>query len=99
VMGIEIAWDHAQTFVSAAFSGAERHRRNLPNVAHFERRFDERVTFSPRFTTHSWGTLKPPRRIPRGPRWVRIIRPTVRPDIFSISVGVTEAIKHAGAAA
>jgi ribose 5-phosphate isomerase B len=30
VMGIEVAWDHAQTFLSAIFSGAERHRRRLP---------------------------------------------------------------------
>ena len=29
VMGIEVAWDHAQTFVAATFSGAERHVRRL----------------------------------------------------------------------
>jgi ribose 5-phosphate isomerase B len=36
VMGIEVAWDHAQTFISAAFSGAERHRRRLSKVARLE---------------------------------------------------------------
>jgi ribose 5-phosphate isomerase B len=36
VMGIEVAWDHAQTFVSATFSGAERHRRRLSKVAQLE---------------------------------------------------------------
>jgi len=36
VMGIEVAWDHAQTFVSAIFSGAERHRRRLAKVARLE---------------------------------------------------------------
>ena len=36
VMGIEVAWDHAQTFVSATFSGAERHRRRLAKVARLE---------------------------------------------------------------
>jgi ribose 5-phosphate isomerase B len=36
VMGIEVAWDHAQTFVSASFSGAERHRRRLSKVAGLE---------------------------------------------------------------
>jgi ribose 5-phosphate isomerase B len=36
VMGIEVAWDHAQTFVAATFSGAERHRRRLAKVARLE---------------------------------------------------------------
>ena len=36
VMGIEVAWDHAQTFVSSRFSGAERHRRRLSKVAQQE---------------------------------------------------------------
>jgi ribose 5-phosphate isomerase B len=36
VMGIEVAWDHAQTFVSASFSGAERHRRRLSKVGRLE---------------------------------------------------------------
>jgi ribose 5-phosphate isomerase B len=36
VMGIEVAWDHAQTFVQASFSGAERHRRRLSKVAKLE---------------------------------------------------------------
>jgi ribose 5-phosphate isomerase B len=36
VMGIEVAWDHAQTFFSATFSGAERHRRRLSKVARLE---------------------------------------------------------------
>ena len=36
VMGIEVAWDHAQTFVSANFSGAPRHRRRLAKVARLE---------------------------------------------------------------
>jgi ribose 5-phosphate isomerase B len=36
VMGIEVAWDHAQTFISATFSGAERHRRRLAKVARLE---------------------------------------------------------------
>jgi RpiB/LacA/LacB family sugar-phosphate isomerase len=36
VMGIEVAWDHAQTFIAAAFSGAERHRRRLTKVAQLE---------------------------------------------------------------
>jgi ribose 5-phosphate isomerase B len=36
VMGIEVAWDHAQTFVSSKFSGAERHRRRLDKVARLE---------------------------------------------------------------
>jgi hypothetical protein len=35
-MGIEVAWDHAQTFISAIFSGAERHRRRLAKVARLE---------------------------------------------------------------
>ena len=38
VMGIEVAWDHAQTFISATFSGAERHRRRLAKVARLEER-------------------------------------------------------------
>jgi ribose 5-phosphate isomerase B len=37
VMGIEVAWDHAQTFIAATFSGAERHRRRLTKLAPFER--------------------------------------------------------------
>ena len=36
VMGIEVAWDHAQTFIAATFSGAERHRRRLAKVARLE---------------------------------------------------------------
>jgi ribose 5-phosphate isomerase B len=36
VMGLEVAWDHAQTFISATFSGAERHRRRLAKVARLE---------------------------------------------------------------
>ena len=36
VMGIEVAWDHAQTFVSATFSGAERHVRRLTKVSQLE---------------------------------------------------------------
>jgi ribose 5-phosphate isomerase B len=36
VMGIEVAWDHAQAFVSASFSGAERHVRRLAKVARLE---------------------------------------------------------------
>jgi ribose 5-phosphate isomerase B len=36
VMGIEVAWDHAQTFVLATFSGAERHVRRLSKVAELE---------------------------------------------------------------
>jgi len=36
VMGIEVAWDHVQTFISATFSGAERHRRRLAKVARLE---------------------------------------------------------------
>jgi ribose 5-phosphate isomerase B len=36
VMGIEVAWDHAQTFVSANFTGADRHRRRLLKVARLE---------------------------------------------------------------
>ena len=39
VMGIEVAWDHAQTFISATFSGAERHRRRLAKVARLEEQF------------------------------------------------------------
>ena len=35
-MGIEVAWDHAQTFISATFSGAERHVRRLEKVARLE---------------------------------------------------------------
>jgi ribose 5-phosphate isomerase B len=37
VMGIELAWDHVQTFLSATFNGAERHRRRLAKVATVER--------------------------------------------------------------
>ena len=33
VMGIEVAWDHAQTFILATFSGALRHRRLLSKLA------------------------------------------------------------------
>jgi ribose 5-phosphate isomerase B len=36
VMGIEVAWDHARTFISATFSGAERHARRLAKVARLE---------------------------------------------------------------
>jgi len=36
VMGIEVAWDHTQTFISATFSGAPRHRRRLSKVARLE---------------------------------------------------------------
>src|SRR5262249_40103719 len=36
VMGIEVAWDHAETFVSSRFSDAERHRRRLAKVARVE---------------------------------------------------------------
>ena len=37
VMGIEVACDHVQTFVSSTFSGAERHGRRLEKVARLER--------------------------------------------------------------
>ena len=36
VMGIEVAWDHAQSFISATFSGAERHVRRLAKVSQLE---------------------------------------------------------------
>jgi ribose 5-phosphate isomerase B len=36
VMGIEVAWDHTQTFLAATFTGAERHRRRLAKVARLE---------------------------------------------------------------
>ena len=36
VMGVEVAWDHALAFISANFSGAERHRRRLLKVAQLE---------------------------------------------------------------
>ena len=36
VMGPEVAWDHAQTFIASNFSGAERHRRRLARVAQIE---------------------------------------------------------------
>src|SRR5271157_5691617 len=36
VMGIEVAWDHAQTFVSSRFTGAERHLRRLTKVSRLE---------------------------------------------------------------
>ena len=36
VMGIEVAWDHTQTFIASNFSGAERHRRRLAKVAQLE---------------------------------------------------------------
>jgi ribose 5-phosphate isomerase B len=36
VMGIEVAWDHAQTFIAASFSGAERHRRRLAKVTRLD---------------------------------------------------------------
>jgi ribose 5-phosphate isomerase B len=36
VMGIEVAWDHTQSFIAATFSGAERHRRRLFKVARLE---------------------------------------------------------------
>jgi ribose 5-phosphate isomerase B len=35
-VGPEVAWDLAQTFLAAAFSGAERHRRRLAKVAALE---------------------------------------------------------------
>ncbi len=35
-MGIEVAWDHVETFITATFSGAERHRRRLSTVAQLE---------------------------------------------------------------
>jgi ribose 5-phosphate isomerase B len=38
VMGIEVAWDHAQTFVASRFSRADRHRRRLAKVALLEER-------------------------------------------------------------
>jgi ribose 5-phosphate isomerase B len=36
VMGLEVAWDHAQTFITSKFSSAERHRRRLAKVARLE---------------------------------------------------------------
>ena len=36
VMGIEVAWDHSQAFVSARFTGGERHVRRLAKVAGLE---------------------------------------------------------------
>jgi ribose 5-phosphate isomerase B len=36
VMGIEVGWDHARTFVESTFSGAERHCRRLSKIAHYE---------------------------------------------------------------
>jgi ribose 5-phosphate isomerase B len=36
VMGIEVGWDHTQTFIAATFSGAERHRRRLLKVTRIE---------------------------------------------------------------
>ncbi len=35
-VGAEVAWDLAQTFLAARFSGAERHRRRLAKVAALE---------------------------------------------------------------
>jgi ribose 5-phosphate isomerase B len=36
VMGLEVAWDHVQTFIASRFSGAERHVRRLAKVARVE---------------------------------------------------------------
>ncbi len=36
VMGIEVAWDHARTFVASTFTGAERHCRRLAKIAQYE---------------------------------------------------------------
>jgi ribose 5-phosphate isomerase B len=36
VVGHALAWELVQTFLSARFSGAERHRRRLAKVANFE---------------------------------------------------------------
>lgn len=36
IVGAELAWDLVQTFLSAAFSGAERHQRRLRKVATLE---------------------------------------------------------------
>lgn len=37
VVGHALAWDLVQTFLAARFSGAERHRRRLAEVADFEK--------------------------------------------------------------
>jgi ribose 5-phosphate isomerase B len=39
VLGIELAKDIVKTWLSSAFSGAERHRRRLSKVEDFEREF------------------------------------------------------------
>lgn len=36
VVGEALAWELVQTFLSARFSGAERHRRRLAKVANLE---------------------------------------------------------------
>ncbi|WP_425387794.1 hypothetical protein [Edaphobacter aggregans] len=35
-MGVAVAWDCAKNFLSAKFSGAERHRRRLAKVTQLE---------------------------------------------------------------
>jgi hypothetical protein len=68
-MGIEVAWDHAQTFSAANFGGAERHRRRLSKVAQPEERSSEFASASAASATwppvwediHAGGTLFDPR--------------------------------------
>jgi ribose 5-phosphate isomerase B len=42
VIGEEFAWELVRTFLSAQFTGAERHRRRLAKVAELEKRTAER---------------------------------------------------------
>jgi len=43
VVGPELAVDLVRTYLSAHFSGAERHRRRLGKIAEFEKEFNRRV--------------------------------------------------------
>jgi ribose 5-phosphate isomerase B len=38
IQGVEVAWDLIQTFLSAKFSGAERHKRRLSKVTALEQK-------------------------------------------------------------
>ncbi len=76
VMGIEVAWDHAQTFISATFSGAERHADAWPRWpgSRIELRTARKVC----------ACLGLNRRT----RSIGLILPVVRSDLFSRSRSV-----------
>ncbi|MFN4261567.1 MAG: transaldolase [Gemmataceae bacterium] len=55
VIGFSAAWDHVEAFLTARFSGAERHRRRLAKVATLEKEGHPALSDNPLVRLHSLG--------------------------------------------